>query len=59
MALLDFLMRDDLSSAPSTGPGAPPESLLQYAKDIRKYSLRRSFSPSRPKLPVLPRQVAL
>jgi hypothetical protein len=59
MALLDFLMRDDLSSVPSTGPGAPPESLLQYAKDIRKFSLHRSFSPSRPRLPVLPRQVAL
>jgi hypothetical protein len=60
MALLDFLMRDDLSSvAPSNGPGAPPETLLEYVKDIRRFSLQRSFRPSRPKLPVLPRSVAL
>ncbi|KAK4041669.1 methyltransferase domain-containing protein [Parachaetomium inaequale] len=60
VVLLDFLMRDDLSSvSPTPGSVAPPESLLQYVKDIRKFSLRRSFCPSRPKLPVLPRQVAL
>ncbi|KAL2018027.1 hypothetical protein VTK56DRAFT_1343 [Thermocarpiscus australiensis] len=59
MALLDFLMRDDLSSVPSSGPGAPPTSLLQYVKDIRRFSLQRSFRPSKPKLPVLPRHVAL
>ncbi|KAK3308724.1 methyltransferase domain-containing protein [Chaetomium strumarium] len=60
MALLDFLMRDDLSSLTSqTGSGAPPETLLQYVKDIRKFSLHRSFRPIKPKLPVLPRQVAL
>ncbi|KAK4251080.1 methyltransferase domain-containing protein [Corynascus novoguineensis] len=58
--LLDFLMRDDLSSRDSVpGSVAPPESLVQYVRDIRKFSLRRSFRPSRPKLPVLPRQVAL
>ncbi|KAL2197514.1 methyltransferase domain-containing protein [Corynascus similis CBS 632.67] len=58
--LLDFLMRDDLSSRASVpGSVAPPESLVQYVRDIRKFSLRRSFRPSRPKLPVLPRQVAL
>ena len=60
MVLLDFLMRDDLSSIPSnTGPGVPPESLIQYVKDIRRFSLHRNFHPSRPKLPVLPRPVAL
>lgn len=60
MALLDFLMRDDLSSiSQNPGPGTPPESLVQYVKDIRRLSLLRSFQPSRPKLPVLPRQVAL
>ncbi|KAK4242270.1 methyltransferase domain-containing protein [Achaetomium macrosporum] len=60
MALLDFLMRDDLTSVtPQTGSGAPPETLLQYVKDIRKFSLQRSFRPIKPKLPVLPRQVAL
>ncbi|GAB1314260.1 Methyltransferase-like protein 25 [Madurella fahalii] len=60
MALLDFLMRDDLPSVPScSSAGTPPESLLQYVKDIRRFSLQRSFRPSRPKLPVLPRPVAL
>ncbi|KAL2262038.1 hypothetical protein VTK26DRAFT_2670 [Humicola hyalothermophila] len=60
MALLDFLMRDDLSSlSQNPGSGTPPESLIQYVKDIRRFSLLRSFQPSRPKLPVLPRPVAL
>ncbi|KAK4193055.1 membrane dipeptidase-domain-containing protein [Podospora australis] len=60
MVLLDFFMRDDLSSViPDSGPGSPPESLLQYVKDIRRHSLQRSFHPSKPKLPVLPRSVAL
>ncbi|KAL2170148.1 hypothetical protein VTG60DRAFT_5170 [Thermothelomyces hinnuleus] len=58
--LLDFLMRDDLSSiTPVPGSLTPPESLVQYVKDVRKFSLQRSFRPSRPKLPVLPRHVAL
>ncbi len=61
MALLDLLMRDDLDSYSSQAgqDGAPPASLLQYVKDIRRYSLQRSFKPSKPKLPVLPRSVAL
>ncbi|KAH6626297.1 methyltransferase domain-containing protein [Chaetomium sp. MPI-SDFR-AT-0129] len=60
MDLLDFLMRNDLSSnSPSAGPVQPPDSLVQYVKDIRKFSLDRTFQPSRPKLPVLPRPVAL
>lgn len=44
-ALLDLLMRDDLDSV-ATGPDGPPESLIQYVKDIRRFSLRRSFSPA-------------
>ncbi|KAK1760695.1 methyltransferase domain-containing protein [Echria macrotheca] len=60
MHFLDFLMRTDLDSLPPPGSaGAPPPSLLQYVKDIRKFSLDRSFQPSKPKLPVLPRSVAL
>ncbi|KAL1854514.1 hypothetical protein VTK73DRAFT_8710 [Phialemonium thermophilum] len=60
VALLDFLMRDDLDDLPTQpGPGRPPESLVRYVKDIRRLSLRRSFSPKKPKLPVLPRHVAL
>ncbi|KAH8882778.1 hypothetical protein GQ53DRAFT_831198 [Thozetella sp. PMI_491] len=60
MALLDFLMRDDMDApAPATWPGQPPETLVQYVKDIRRLSLGRSFTPRRPKLAVLPRTVAL
>jgi len=59
MDLLDFMLRDDLSSVPSTGPDSPPESLLAYVKEIRRFSLLRSFHPTRPRLPILPRQVAL
>ncbi|KAL2151934.1 hypothetical protein VTH82DRAFT_5118 [Thermothelomyces myriococcoides] len=60
MDLLDFLMRNDLSSiTPAPESPTPPESLVQYVKDVRRFSLRRSFRPSRPKLPVLPRHVAL
>ncbi|KAK0626734.1 methyltransferase domain-containing protein [Immersiella caudata] len=56
--LLDFLMRDDLDSS-SGAPGAPPATLLQYVKDIRRLSLQRSFHPIKPKMPVLERSVAL
>ncbi|KAK3945118.1 methyltransferase-like protein 25 [Diplogelasinospora grovesii] len=60
MVLLDLLMRDDLDSVPSeSGPGRPPETLLQYVKDIRRLSLRRSFHPQKAKLPVLARAVRL
>jgi len=60
MELLDFLMRDDLDSLPPPGThGAPPETLLQYVKDIRRLSLQRSFHPSKPPPPVLHRSVAL
>ncbi|KAK3684798.1 methyltransferase domain-containing protein [Podospora appendiculata] len=60
MVLVDLLTRDDLDLAASEGvPGSPPTSLLEYAKQIRKHSLRRSFTPGKPKLAVLPRSVAL
>jgi hypothetical protein len=58
MVLLDFLMRDDLDSIPP-GPRQPPDSLVEYVKDIRRLSLRRSFSARQKKLAVLPRHVAL
>lgn len=61
MALLDFLMRHDPDAPPSDGRPwpDPPESLRQYVKDVRRHSLRRSFTPNKPKLPVLPRHVAV
>lgn len=60
MALLDFLLRDDLESpAPTRAWPEPPETLRQYVKDIRRHSLSRSFAPVKPKLPVIPRHVAV
>ena len=62
MALLDFLMRDDLDAYPPQAEntaGAPPETLLQYVKDIRRLSLQRSFHPGKSKLSVLSRAVTL
>lgn len=60
MVLLDFLLRDDLDAPPSgrTWPD-PPESLRKYVKDIRRHSLIRSFVPVKPRLPIIPRQVAV
>lgn len=60
MVLLDFLMRDDLDSPPpNRGWPDPPETLRQYVKEVRRHSLSRSFTPVKPKLPVIPRQVAV
>lgn len=60
MVLLDFLLRDD-PDAPETERSWPeaPESLRQYVKDVRRLSLRRSFTPVKPRLPIIPRQVAV
>lgn len=60
MDLLDLLMRDD-TDAPSSARKwpDPPETLRRYIKDVRRHSLSRSFTPVKPKLPVIPRQVAL
>ncbi|KAI3396443.1 hypothetical protein diail_12163 [Diaporthe ilicicola] len=60
MVLLDFLLRAD-PDAPATERSWPeaPESLRQYVKDVRRLSLRRSFTPVKPRLPVIPRQVAV
>lgn len=57
MDLLNLLMRDDLDAVASGPDGGPPDSLLRYAKDIRRLSLRRSFSPA--KSQKLARQVTL
>lgn len=56
--LLDMLMRDDIESL-ATGPRRPPESLVQYIKDIRRLSLRRSFSPAKGKASVLSHRIAM
>ncbi|KAL8383121.1 hypothetical protein RB595_006739 [Gaeumannomyces hyphopodioides] len=73
MALLGLLMRDDLDAVP-TGDGeggsssssslyggmAPPQSLIQYIRDIRRLSLRRDLPPERAAAaPTLPRNIAI
>ncbi|KAJ9148282.1 Methyltransferase-like protein 25 [Pleurostoma richardsiae] len=59
MALLDFLLRDDLHQPPADRAWPePPASLLQYVRDVRRLSLRREFAPRKQKLPVIPRAVA-
>ncbi|KAE9364579.1 hypothetical protein N431DRAFT_431432 [Stipitochalara longipes BDJ] len=56
MDLLDLLMRDDLSE-PRTD--SPPESLMNYIKEIRKHSLRRNLPLASGKEGKLPRHVAV
>ncbi|OTA67735.1 hypothetical protein K449DRAFT_409031 [Hypoxylon sp. EC38] len=56
MKFLDVLMRDDLDKALDP---QPPESLLKYIRDIRKFSLAREFSPKKQKLPKLTRMVSV
>lgn len=60
MVLLDFLLRDD-PDAPSSERAwpDPPESLRTYVKDVRRHSLSRSFTPVKPRLPVIPRPIAV
>ena len=60
MVLLDFLLRDNPDAPPSERLWPdPPESLRKYVKDIRRHSLVRSFKPVKPRLPVIPRPIAV
>lgn len=56
MDLLDFLMRDDLSTPRED---APPESLVKYILEIRKHSLRREMKTMDKDAEKLPRHVAV
>ncbi|KUJ17377.1 NAD(P)-binding protein [Mollisia scopiformis] len=56
MDLLDFLMRDDLNQPRDD---SPPESLLKYIREIRKYSLQRNVSSKQGKGTKLPRHIAV
>lgn len=60
MTLLDLLMRDDLD-APRED--SPPESLIDYIRDVRKHSLLRNFNrgdaESQKSIPKLPRHIAV
>jgi len=56
MALLDFLMRDDLASPESS---TAPASLLKYVHDIRRHSLDRTYVKESAKDTKLPLHVAV
>lgn len=56
MELLDFLMRDDIEQ-PRTNQ--PPESLINYIREIRKHSLRRNLPVQEKSATRLPRHVAV
>lgn len=59
MRLLDFLMRDDLDTVEFENGQKPPESLLEYIRQIRRLSLGRAFHSDDSKLPKLTRSVAV
>lgn len=56
MDLLDFLMRDDPEQPRQDDP---PESLIKYIREIRKYSLRRNVSRRQGNGVKLPRHIAV
>lgn len=62
----DFLINCDtqelLSLLAGNDPPAsldPPESFLAYIHSVRRLMLGREFAPEKPKLPVIPRRVAI
>lgn len=54
MALLDFLIRDDLELLKYSDA---PETLVKYVKEIRRHSLRRGVDAERPMIEKLPRHI--
>ena len=56
MKLLDVLMREDLDHP--TEP-APPQSMVDYIRDVRRFALARNFTPQQKKLPKLTRLVSV
>lgn len=60
MELLDLLMRDDLDELHSTSENEqPPASFVQYIREVRKHSLKRSFTPRPLRQKILPRHVSV
>lgn len=59
MRLLDFLMRDDLDTTEFENGPKPPESLLEYIRQIRRLSLGRELDGDDAKLPKLTRTVSV
>ncbi|KAF2971922.1 hypothetical protein GQX73_g1688 [Xylaria multiplex] len=56
MRLLDILMREDIDSLPDP---RPPESLLRYIQNIRKFSLAREYPSREERLPKLTWQMSV
>lgn len=60
MEFLDLLIRDDLDKKTSNLEcKQPPNSLVEYIRNIRKHSLKRSFVPRPLRQKTLPRHVAV
>ncbi|KAL6879073.1 methyltransferase domain-containing protein [Trichoderma novae-zelandiae] len=59
MKTLDLFLRDDLDTLSFEKGQEPPQSLIEYAKALRRFSLRRDFTPRQQKLPVLPKSVSV
>jgi hypothetical protein len=60
MELLDLLMRDDLDELHGIGESEqPPASMVHYIKEVRKHSLKRSFTPRSLRQKTLPRHVSV
>jgi hypothetical protein len=60
MRLLDLLMRDDLEALSQLPPiEQPPQSFVDYIKEIRKHCLDRQYTPPKLKQKTLPRHIAV
>ncbi|KAM0256900.1 hypothetical protein ACHAQJ_004722 [Trichoderma viride] len=59
MKTLDLFLRDDLDALSFEQGQEPPQSLIDYVKALRRFSLRRDFAPRQQKLPVLPKSVSV
>lgn len=57
--LVDLLARDDPRTFTYDGEIQPPESLLEYIRNVRDLSLSRDFPEPDTKLPKLPRSVSV
>ncbi|KAL2106893.1 hypothetical protein VUR80DRAFT_6062 [Thermomyces stellatus] len=59
MDLVRLLAHDDLDGDLTRAGRSPPKSFVEYVRTVRRLSLRRSFTPKKQKLPVIPRLVSL
>ncbi|CAK7203519.1 hypothetical protein SEUCBS139899_006253 [Sporothrix eucalyptigena] len=60
MELLDFLLRDDVDTPREEGRVPPPASLIQYVRDVRRFSLQRNIlSRAATEKTKLPRKITM